>query len=146
VRVSPGGVWLIALTACGSLGLQRIELGESTEGRITISPGRTVNFGRVVADAEPEDETLTLSANGGDVRVVDIWIDGQSSAFSLLSDLPLPRTMEADTEMDVRVRFQPGASGNYRAEFLVETAGGTLVSRDLKGEGCSDRDNDRRCD
>ncbi|MBM4366035.1 MAG: hypothetical protein FJ102_07450 [Deltaproteobacteria bacterium] len=139
-------MWLIALTACGSLGLQSIELGESTEGRITIRPAGTVNFGRVVEDGEPEDETLTLTVNGGEVRVVDIWIDGRSGAFSLLSDPPVPRTMEAGSEMDVRVRFQPGASGNYSAELLVETAGGTLVSRDLKGEGCSDRDNNGRCD
>ncbi len=139
-------MWLIALIACGSLGLQRIELGESTEGRITISPAGTVNFGRVVADGEPEDETLTLSVSGDSVRVIDIWIDGRSGAFSLLSDPPVPRTIEVGGEMDVRVRFQPGASGNYTAELLVETGGGTIVSRDLKGEGCADRDRDGRCD
>ncbi len=139
-------MWLIALSACGSLGLQSIQLGESTEGRITISPAGAVSFGQVVEDGEPEDETLTLSVSGDSVRVVDIWIDGRSGAFSLLSDPPVPRTIEPGEEMELRVRFQPGANGNYTAEFLVETGGGTIVSRELKGEGCSDRDRDGRCD
>lgn len=137
---------MLLLVACGSLGLQTIQLGAPTEGRVTIVPAGTVNFGKVPEDGRPADEELTLRVSGGSVRVEEIWVESKGEVFDLLSNPPVPKLLADGAEMAVKVRFQPTSVADYSGTLLVSTQGGALVERDLKGEGCRDSNRDDECD
>ena len=137
---------MLLLVACGSLGLQTIQLGAPTEGRVTISPAGTVNFGKVPEDGRPEMEEVTITVSGDAVRIEEIWVESRGGVFELLSQPPVPKLLEEGASMGVKVRFQPTSVADYTGTLLVSTQGGVVVELDLKGEGCRDSNRDDECD
>jgi hypothetical protein len=137
-------LWM--LFACGSLGLTAIELAPA-EGRLSISPQETLDFGEAIANDETNTETVTLAANGNEsVRVAAIWVESSSGAFTLSGSPPIPKRLQPGQQLGIKLRFKPGSKGSFTGTFVAETEGGVIVERDLKGEGCSDRDDNGRCD
>jgi len=91
----------------------------------------TCDLGRVET-GERRDLGLRVRNSGlGPVRLETLAVAGVG--FAVLGNLQLPRTLEAGAAMDLAVRFQPQAPGDYSAVLVVNTQ--TLLLRATAAPG-----------
>ena len=109
-------VTLLGSTAIGDLGFEE----------------SSYDFGTLAAGCEALAE-LTLR-NSGEASVELGALELSGDGFTLLTEAPLPATIEAGTAVIATVSFTPDAEGSYSGELLAATGEGTESSVMLLGE------------
>ncbi len=136
----------LALPGCGQFGLEPID--PAIDGRLTITPQATTNFGELMPGEESKFENFVLAPQGQEnpIDVEDVWLEGDTGAFTIGVEPSVPRRLNPGQQFGVRVRFRPSRAGAYSANFVAVTGTGEEVRRTMRGDGCKDRDDNDRCD
>lgn len=138
---------LVLLVGCGEFGLaETLEAGGAP--LVAVAPGGQLRF----ADASPAGRSQALEVtigSDGDVAayVAAVWVESENGdIFYLNDDLPFPKLMDPGEAIPITVRFMPTDSGTFHGLLIVESGtDGTLLERQLLGEGCGDEDGNGRC-
>lgn len=121
---------LLGLNACG-YGLEPFVMGDASGGLLTIEPTRPVNFGSLSVGTFGKQE-IRLVAEGA-VGVEDVYLDGDS-AFRFEATPPVPKLLGDQSEMPIKIIFEPLAVQSYNATFVV-LSGGFELERRVQGAG-----------
>ena len=121
---------MLMLNACG-YGLEPFVIGDASGGLLSIEPAQPINFGSLAVGTFEKQE-IRLVAEGS-VGVEDVYIDGDS-AFRFEAEPPVPKILEDQAEMPIKIIFEPEAVQNYNATFVV-VSGGFELERRVQGAG-----------
>lgn len=137
---------VFGLAGCGQFGLQMVD--STVDGHLNVQPAGETDFGARYPGKQGAMATFELAPIGQDnaVEVDDVWVEGDTGAFSIPAELPLPRTLDPGVEFSVRVRFAPEDVGTFTGQLVAVTNVGDEVRRDLRGVGCRDKDDNGHCD
>ena len=136
------------LIGCGDIGLTATVGEDGAQSLLTLSPEGQVRFDAAAPNGRVVNEEVTfVSAGDLPIYVADVWVESSTaSVFTVGDDLPFPKNIEPGVEVAIVVKFSPVAAGTYRGTLVAETGtDGTLVERELVGEGCTDSDHDGDC-
>ncbi|MDP2312737.1 MAG: hypothetical protein Q8P41_07515 [Pseudomonadota bacterium] len=137
---------LLLLVGCGEFGLQEaVEVGGAP--LVAVAPGGQIRFDEASPRGRSQSEEVTIGSDG-DVAayVAAVWVESESGDFYTNEELPFPKVMEPGEAIPITVRFMPASAGTFHGTLIVESGtDGTLLERQLVGEGCIDSDADGRC-
>lgn len=136
---------VLLAAGCGSFGL---ELAAENSARLRVQPASATDFGSLVPGRQAAARSFVFSSDDEEygVDVLDVWVEGDTGVFALAVPPEVPRILEPGEHMGVVVRFRPEDDGAFSGELVAETASGQRTRRHLTGEGCPNRDGNRRCD
>lgn len=137
----------LLLVACGEFGLvETVESGGAP--LVAVAPGGQIRFEAVSPSGRSQAQEVTIGSDG-DVAayVAAVWVESENGdIFYTNEELPFPKLMEPGEAIPITVRFMPTAPGTFHGVLVVESGvDGTLLERQLLGEGCGDEDGDGRC-
>ena len=124
------GCVMVTLNACG-YGLQPFVAGEEGGGLLNIEPSQPVSFGNISVGTFEKQEVRLVAE--GDVAVEDVYLDGDT-AFRFEAEPPVPKILEDQTEMPIKIIFEPQSVQAYNATLVV-VSGGFELERRVQGTG-----------
>lgn len=136
---------LLFLAGCGQLGL---EYAAENTADMAIEPATGWDFGVRLPEHEASVHNFTLRSAEDErgTYVEDVWLEGDTGSFVIAREPELPTVIEPGKHGVVVVRFRPEETGNFRTVLKAVDGNGGRYRVELIGEGCRNRDGNRRCD
>lgn len=124
------GCVMIGLNGCG-FGLQSFEAGEGEGGLLSIEPAEPISFGNITVGTYEKQEIRLVAE--GNVAVEDVYLDGDS-VFRFEADPPVPKVLEDQAVLPIKIIFEPENTQAYNATLVV-FSGGFELERRVQGVG-----------
>jgi hypothetical protein len=125
--------WILGLlinSGCG-YGLQAFVSDSGKTGFLNIEPSQPIDFGAVSVGDFVQKEVVLIA--DGSVGVEDVFINGDM-AFSLAADPPVPKILQDQAELPIKIVFEPPMIQSFNGTLVVVT-GGIELERRILGSG-----------
>lgn len=118
------------MSGCG-YGLQSFVNDEQGSGLLSIEPAEPIDFGTISIGSYEQVQVMLVSE--GSVGVEDVFIDGDD-AFTFAAEPPVPKILDDQSELPIKIIFEPTMIQAYNGTLVVVT-GGLELERRILGTG-----------
>lgn len=137
----------LLLGGCGDFGLAQAALAGGP--MLQIDPDGEIRFEQASPSGRESTQEVTFVSSGGEeVHVAGAWVESTTNGvFYTNEELPFPKSLDPGTDIPINIHFAPSAQGTFHGLLVIEVGtDGTLLERELVGQGCRDAQRDGACD